>query len=76
MDPPTGGRIYPENLVIPGTFDTVSIFLYWGLDEPEDTIFDSEESRVLGIGIYEGIAEIFTDGFESGDVSAWTRTVP
>ena len=30
----------------------------------------------VDIGCYEGIAEIFSDGFESGDTSAWSNSVP
>ena len=31
---------------------------------------------VVDIGMFEGIAEIFHDGFESGNTSAWSDTVP
>lgn len=30
----------------------------------------------VNIGCYEGIAEVFTDDFESGDTSAWSAEVP
>jgi hypothetical protein len=31
---------------------------------------------IVDIGAFEGIAEIFIDGFESGDTSAWSNTTP
>ena len=31
---------------------------------------------VVDIGAYEGVATIFDDGFETGDMSAWTLVVP
>jgi len=34
------------------------------------------QDGVVDIGALEGIAEIFSDGFESGDTSAWSQTVP
>jgi len=30
----------------------------------------------VDIGMYEGIAVVFSDGFESGDLSSWSRMVP
>jgi hypothetical protein len=30
----------------------------------------------VDIGCYEGIAEIFSDGFESGDTTAWSGSLP
>jgi len=34
------------------------------------------KDSTVDIGFMEGIAEVFTDGFESGDTSAWSRAVP
>lgn len=30
----------------------------------------------VDIGAYEGIAEVFSDGFEAGDTTAWSNTIP
>ena len=30
----------------------------------------------VDIGMYEGVAVVFSDGFESGDGSAWSAVVP
>ena len=34
------------------------------------------QDGIVDIGALEGIAEIFIDGFESGNTTAWSRTVP
>jgi len=34
------------------------------------------KDNTVEIGCYEGVGEIFIDGFESGDTSAWSSTVP
>jgi hypothetical protein len=34
------------------------------------------KNLIVDIGVYEGIAEIFSDGFESGDTMAWSMTIP
>jgi len=34
------------------------------------------KNGTVDIGCYEGISEIFINGFESGDTSAWSNTVP
>ena len=31
---------------------------------------------IVDIGIFEGLIVILIDGFESGDTSAWTKTLP
>ncbi|MGB5174984.1 MAG: hypothetical protein WBQ30_09615, partial [Thermoanaerobaculia bacterium] len=34
------------------------------------------QDGIVDIGFMEGIAEVFSDGFESGDTTTWSRTVP
>ena len=44
-----------------------------GVPRPRDN--DGNGSRICNIGAVESPADIFTDGFESGDPSVWSAVV-
>jgi hypothetical protein len=48
--------------------DTVGVTVAGGL------IYAGESDA--GLGIYTASSDIFRDGFESGDVSAWSSSIP
>lgn len=64
-----GLRVLSSTAIVDGVIDVPNYSYYW------TTCLNNVDTKVLSVRVYYDVA-LFSDGFESGNTSAWSTTVP